>query len=517
VVTGTAWLNQMLSPLIPRSLQNRLLLTYLALMFLGVGGLIVWTGLRLQDASIQAAEHHLELQASLVATSLHEPLEDWRRGRDQGGRSLQALVQSSARTLGGRLTVYDSGLRTVISSEYDDEYFEDREYPDEDDDDHDDDDDDHDDDDDEDHPELVAARDGLEQYDQRWDESFGERALFAAAPLLSESGEVEGVVQLSTSLGPIFRDIIQTWAALVAAGAVVLLVTTVASLLLARQLAAPIRAVTVAADAIASGDLTHQIGPSGPEETRQLAQTFNRMAAQVRDMLARQEAFVADAAHELRSPLTSIRLRVEMIQQHGEEDPKIADRYMPKLLHDIDNMRRLIEHLLALSRLDQAEDSSRSPVDLAPLLYELTDDMGSLFQAAGLTLRVDVPPHLPETIADADAMRTVFRNLLDNALQYTPADGHVTLGAQSRDGNLEISVFDTGQGISPEHLPHIFERFYRIDKARSRRKGGAGLGLSLVRSIVESHGGRVDVESELAAGTSFTVQLPGPDPAPAWT
>ncbi len=508
MATVTEWLNQMLRTLKPRSLQNRLLLTYLALMFLGVGGLIVWTGLRLQGASIQAAEHHLELQATLVANSLHEPLEDWRRGLDQGGRSLQALIQSSARTLGGRLTVYDSGLRTVISSDHDDDYFEDREYLD-------DDDDDHDDDHEEDHPELVAARAGLEQYDLRWDESFGERALFAAAPLLSESGEVEGVVQLSTALGPIYRDVIQTWAALVAAGAVVLLVTTAVSLLLARQLAAPIREVTAAADAIASGDLTHQIGPSGPEETRQLARTFNRMAEQVRDMLARQEAFVADAAHELRSPLTSIRLRVEMIQQHGEEDPEIADRYLPMLLQDIDNLRRLIDHLLALSRLDQAEDSSRARVDLAPLLYELTDDMGSLFQAAGLSLRVDVPPHLSETIADPDAMRTVFRNLLDNALQYTPADGHVTLSAQSRDGILEISVSDTGQGMSPEHLSHIFERFYRIDKARSRRKGGAGLGLSLVRSIVEDHGGNVIVESELAAGTSFTVQLPGPEQAPA--
>ncbi len=235
------------------------------------------------------------------------------------------------------------------------------------------------------------------------------------------------------------------------------------------------------------------------------------MADQVQEMLARQQAFVADAAHELRTPLTGIRLRLEMLQKHGSEDAGLYQRYVPQLAREIEHLQRLVEHLLALTRLDRNGESPRANVDLAPMLYDMADEIGGLAKAAGLTLHVEVPAHLPLVRVNVDAMRSVVRNLLDNAIQYTPSDGQITLRARERDAGAEMSVLDTGQGIPPESLQRIWERFYRVDTARSRRQGGAGLGLALVRAIVEAHGGRVSVQSDLGKGSTFTVWLPPAD------
>jgi two-component system phosphate regulon sensor histidine kinase PhoR len=131
-----------------------------------------------------------------------------------------------------------------------------------------------------------------------------------------------------------------------------------------------------------------------------------------------------------------------------------------------------------------------------------------LVQAAGHTLRVDVPPHLPPVLVNADQMQAVVRNLLDNAIKYTPSSGTITLSATAMPHEVQIAVADTGPGIPPESLPRIFDRFYRVDKARSRALGGAGLGLSLVKDIVEAYGGWVEVQSEVGQGSRFTLHLP---------
>ena len=235
-----------------------------------------------------------------------------------------------------------------------------------------------------------------------------------------------------------------------------------------------------------------------------------------------------------------------MLQRHGRDNPELTQRYLQQMESEIEHLRRLVDHLLTLSRLDEGQELPRIPLDLAPILYDLADEMGPLAQSAGLRLHVDVPPHLPAVVANADSMRMVVRNLLDNAIKHTPSGGEITLHARANDAEpteglrangqqspqaqhssfvighppdqgprsgghpsaVVIQVTDTGSGIPPEHLPHIFERFYRVDKTRSRRHGGAGLGLSLVRSIVEAHGGQISVESQVGRGSVFTVRLP---------
>jgi len=488
-------------------------------MLLGLGGLILWTGFRLQTAIIEQAEHDLELEALIIANALREPLEKWEEGEMPEGRSLEALVRSYAQSIGVRVTVVGPGLWVLLSSDASvPPHLE------------------------HDHPEIIAARLGTEQHDIRWDEWSNAERLFVAAPILGEENEVEGIVQLSVPMVPLYAEIRRTWVSLFLAGTVMLLVTALVSLVLARQVAGPIRNLTAVTEGIAAGDLDQQVTPSGPDEIQRLGRAFNRMAERVREMLARQQAFVANAAHELRSPLTGIRLRIEMLQRHGRENPHLAQHYLRQVESEVEHLRRLVDHLLTLSRLDEGEQLPRTLLDLAPILYDLADEMGPLVQAAGLRLQVEVPPHLPAVEANADSIRMVVRNLLDNAIKYTPAGGEVTLRAEvqtvqlassptgngqsrrpsisptrsfSGGGNsaVVIQVTDTGPGIPPEHLPHIFERFYRVDKTRSRRQGGAGLGLSLVRSIVEGYGGSVEVQSEVNRGTTFTIYLPTRDGA----
>ncbi|MFQ6058704.1 MAG: sensor histidine kinase [Anaerolineae bacterium] len=517
MATVTASWTPMLRRLMPRSLQSRLLLTYLVLILLGLGGLILWTGLRLQTAVVEQAEHDLELESFIIANSLRDPLEKWREGEGFEGRSLDALIRSYAQGVGVRVTLIEPSLRVTLSS--DEAVPVHLEH---------------------DHPEIVAARAGGEQHDVRWDEWQNEERLFVAAPILSEEGALDGVLQLSVPMAPLYAEMRRTWMSLLVAGGVVLVATALVSLLLARQVAGPIRSLTAVTEGMAAGELDQQVTPAGPDEIERLGRAFNRMAEQVREMLARQRAFVANAAHELRSPLTSLRLRIEMLQRHGRDNPELAQHYLRQMEREVEHLRRLVDHLLALSRLDEGQEPPRSPLDLAPLLYELADEMGPLVQAAGLRLQVDVPPHLPAVAANADPMRMVVRNLLGNAIKYTPPGGQVTLKAtlgpdQRRTTNDQrlrsslvvrrssasatspaviIQVSDTGPGIPAEHLPRIFERFYRVDETQSRRKGGAGLGLSLVRSIVEAYDGWVSVESTPGRGSTFSVHLPVREPNP---
>ncbi len=520
----------MLHRLMPRSLERRLLFTYVVLMVLGLGGLILWTGLRLQTAIVEQVEHDLELQAFIIADALREPLEHWKKGENQTERSLNALVHSYTQNVGvyitginrarayalntgARVTIVTPSFHVLISS--DDAvpaHFEHN------------------------HPEIVAAQTGNEQHDIRWDEWRNEERLFVAAPIIAvedEAKELKGIVQLSVPMAPLYTEMRHTWASLVGAGGMVLVATALVSLLLARQVAGPIRNLTVVTEAMAAGELDQQVKPTGPAEIERLGRAFNRMAGRVREMLARQQAFVANAAHELRSPLTSLQLRIDMLQRHSQEYPELAQHYLSQMEGEIERLRRLVDHLLTLSRLDEGELPPQSPLDLAPLLYEVADEMHPLAQMAGLRLWIDVPPHLPTVMANADSMHTMVRNLLDNAIKYTPAGGEVVLRAMTeglrhdeRDRRslifrrsppkqaglaVVIQVTDTGSGIPAEHLPHIFGRFYRVDKGRSRGQGGAGLGLSLVRSIVEAHSGWVSVESAPEQGSTFTVHLPVTD------
>jgi signal transduction histidine kinase len=460
--------------------------TYLLLVFLGLGGLIAWTGQRLQAATIAQAERELELQAHIIADALRDPLE----GRAESGRSqgtpLASLIDSYARTAGSRVTIVDARLQTIISSEPQQSTASQAAAT-----------------------ELLAAQQGRPAYDIRRDADSNEERLFVAAPIAADRRGLIGFVQLARPMAPVYADVGRLWLSLLVAGGVILLLTVVVSLALARRLAAPILQLTRVSERLAQGDLAERARPDGPAEIRQLGQAFNRMAERLQEMLARQQAFVGHAAHEFRSPLASLRLRLEMLQApDAQDDHDLAQRYLGQMEREVEHLKELVDHLLVLVSLDEGQQPPRVALDLAPLLYAVADEVGPLAWEAGLQVRVDVPPHLPPLWGSPEQLRVVIRNLLDNAIKYTPTGGSVAIAAQAVDSEVQVQVRDTGIGIPAEALPRIFDRFYRVDAARSRRQGGAGLGLALVRAIVAAHGGRVEVTSQPGTGSTFAVHLP---------
>ncbi|MDI6871079.1 MAG: ATP-binding protein [Bacillota bacterium] len=226
--------------------------------------------------------------------------------------------------------------------------------------------------------------------------------------------------------------------------------------------------------------------------------------------------FVANVSHELRTPLTSLQGFVETLQDGAADDPATLHRFLGIIAAETARLARLVDDLLDLSRLESGLLALRSsPVDLGALIQRTLAFYEPAAQAKRVTLEAAVPPDLPPVPGDEDLLEQVLRNLVDNAVKYTPEGGRVEVAAEQvsypdRRREVVVRVADTGPGIPPEHLPRLFERFYRVDRARSRQLGGTGLGLAIVKHIVERHGGRVWLESAPGAGARFSVALPLP-------
>jgi heavy metal sensor kinase len=245
------------------------------------------------------------------------------------------------------------------------------------------------------------------------------------------------------------------------------------------------------------------------DELGRLARTINAMIARLERSFAEVRRFTADASHELRTPLTAIRLEAELALKKSL-DPEERDQILCNVLEECERLTRLTEQLLALAREDAGAAPAREPLDLASLARGVAETMRPLAESRGLKLQVAVDGVLA-VCGDEGRLRQVFYNLLDNAIKYTPEGGEVRIHSGRRDGAAFVVVADDGVGVAAEHLPHLFERFYRVDKARSRQgdgPGGAGLGLSIAESIVAAHGGRIELKSEPGRGMTATVTLP---------
>jgi two-component system heavy metal sensor histidine kinase CusS len=249
-----------------------------------------------------------------------------------------------------------------------------------------------------------------------------------------------------------------------------------------------------------------RIPPGGlPGELRTLADTFNRMLDRLQESIARLSRFSADIAHELRTPLNNLRGEIEVTLSK----PRTADEYSETLgsaLEECGRLAQLIDSLLFLARAEDPKTQiQREPFDLRRELESLRDFYDAAANDAGVRLMVEADGEQPVTMNRPLIQRAVG-NLIANALSHTPSGGTVTLSTSRDDEGILITVRDTGRGIPPEHLPHIFDRFYRADPARTG--GGVGLGLAIVKSIVELHGGTVSAESEFERGTTVTVRFP---------
>jgi len=218
--------------------------------------------------------------------------------------------------------------------------------------------------------------------------------------------------------------------------------------------------------------------------------------------------FVANASHELKTPVAAILGAAETLTSGGLADPAAAARFTDTIHRHARRLARLIDDLLALSRLEGGIPTERRPVAVGEVAAEICGLMEEPFVAAGVALTCHIDPDLPPWHGDRRAVEEILTNLLDNARAYTPEGGEVEVRVVPAGGGIALSVRDTGIGIAADHLDRIFERFYRVDPARSRAAGGTGLGLALVKHLMESLGGRIAVASEVGVGSTFTVELP---------
>lgn len=288
----------------------------------------------------------------------------------------------------------------------------------------------------------------------------------------------------------------------------VLLGATLGGLFLANRALRPIDQITRTAQDISAGDLSQRIDYRGmPDEVGRLAQTFDQMLDRLQTSFEREKRFTADVSHELRTPLTAIKGRIGMIL-HQSRTQEQYEGALSKLDQQVDRMIRLINDLLLLSRLDE----KRLPwhpvnLDLSKLLEATVEQMGQLAEERQIQLIERIQPELFMQ-GDPDHLIRVFLNLLDNAIKYTPVQGQVIVLAESQGTQVCIQFRDTGEGIPSEHLPHLFERFYRVEGARSRQTGGTGLGLAIAHELTQLHNGTLVVQSQIDQSTTFSILLP---------
>jgi len=236
---------------------------------------------------------------------------------------------------------------------------------------------------------------------------------------------------------------------------------------------------------------------------------------ELRRLEAVRRDFVANVSHELKTPLTSISGYAETLLT-DTPDPETTRRFLTTILDNARRMQRLVDDLLDLARIEAGRwQPEAEPVDVQETAQEMWAEFAERAAVRGVQFAVDIAPSAGTVVVDADALRQVLTNLLDNSLRYTPRGGRIVCRSRLEDSGVAISVADNGSGISYEHLPRIFERFYRADQSRSREEGGTGLGLAIVKHLVEAHGGRVYAESERGVGTTVSCWFPG-SAAPAW-
>jgi two-component system sensor histidine kinase BaeS len=272
---------------------------------------------------------------------------------------------------------------------------------------------------------------------------------------------------------------------------------------LGAMLARPLREIGGAARRIAEGDYEARIPRQGPEEIVSLSDSFNQMAAALEEQERMRREFIANAAHELRTPLTNLQGYLEALRDGViEPDPATFE----SLLDEAERLVRLSRSLDTLAAGDAGAATQPIDLDLAATIRMAVDLARPAIYAAGLDLDVDLPDTLPAR-GEPDQLAQVVGNLLQNAVRYTPARGRVSVKAERRPADVLVSVANSGEGIPAGDLPHVFERFYRVDKSRDRASGGAGIGLAIVRQIVEAAGGAVGAESRNGM-TRFWFSLP---------
>ncbi|NLM52665.1 MAG: cell wall metabolism sensor histidine kinase WalK [Firmicutes bacterium] len=358
---------------------------------------------------------------------------------------------------------------------------------------------------------MEIARALMRFEDEAWSIQYSDLSdtwvMQVAVPVLN-GDKVVGAVFIASSLAEVYevqKDLRNYIIILM------LLTIMLAGLLghfLARRITDPIESLTVAAEKMAAGDLSQHVSVRSQDEIGRLTKQFNEMAMRLQESTRQLKDFVANASHEMRTPLTSLNLLVKSLREYPL-DKEEQEEFLADIDQELERLIHLVEELLDLSRLDRlAAEDTMMTVDVVPLLRDTLDALQRRAEDKNIALTYNLADKAKAFVVPHQIKQVVF-NLIDNAIKYTPEGGQISVNLTQEPNLLKLTVSDTGIGIPVEQREKVFERFYRIDKARSREQGGTGLGLSIVLEIVKRHQGKVWIEDGPGGqGTTFVVTLP---------
>jgi signal transduction histidine kinase len=366
-----------------------------------------------------------------------------------------------------------------------------------------------------DRPEVVKAmKEGFGQ-STRPSETLGYNMKYVAVRV-SDDGDVLGVVRFAMPLSEVQLEMQVIYRAVLLGAIVALVIALTIAYFVSRSMTSPIREMKEIAGRLAQGDFSRKVRIKSQDELGELAKSLNTMADELQakmENLKRMDRvrtdFVANVSHELKTPLTLIKGYIETLEDKAIDDSEKARKFISIIKEHTDRLSNIIDDLLSLSELELSRDSIvKSEFDLKSLIDDIALGFGHELTARKQTLSIEPRGDNFIITADRDKVEQVFVNLVDNAVKYTGEAGRIVVSILEQDSAITVTVEDNGIGIPPEHLDRVFERFYRVDKARSRQLGGTGLGLGIAKHIVLAHKGEIRIESDVNRGTKVFVMLP---------
>ncbi|MGV2938602.1 sensor histidine kinase [Mesobacillus sp. LC4] len=340
-----------------------------------------------------------------------------------------------------------------------------------------------------------------------FEERFGRKILAVAIPLLDDN-RLEGIIYLYVPLAKISELTVDFSFLWLIGGVLFIIIAAFLGFKMLRKLTRPLAAMKEAAERVSGGDYSARVNIKSEDEIGQLAKAFNHMSESVQKEDEKKREFLADVSHELRTPISYIKGYSEALETGMIKEPDEKNKYLKLINRESGRMVKLVQDLLDLSRLDADEYSlMKSPFPLAQLIEDFIIKYGPALDEKKISLTLNLDPDIIIN-GDEGRLEQIFQNLIDNAIRYTESGGRISIRLAKHAYGCKVEIEDTGTGIPEEDIKKLTERFYRVNKARSRADGGTGLGLAIVDKLVELHNGKMEISSELGHGTSITLYFP---------
>ena len=355
-------------------------------------------------------------------------------------------------------------------------------------------------------PEIAKAMEGNDVFS--WHYHDGAMRSMAAVPIFSY-GTLVGCIYMmeyDTAQGALIQSLQNN---ILTITLILELVVIAFSIAFSSAFSRRLRRILMSMRIIREGDYSHKVVMGGRDELTVLGDEFNTLTDKLQTSENKRRQFVSDASHELKTPLASIKLLSDSILQNDMDSDTIRE-FVGDIGNEADRLNRMSQKLLSLSRIETQEDGSCEIILMAPTVERVVRMLRAIAEKNSITIVLDLDNDCPILILEDDLYQITF-NLVENGIKYNIPGGTLTISLSRNEDNAVLQVADTGMGIPEEAVGHIFERFYRVDKARSRKSGGSGLGLSIVRNMVERNSGTIQVESTLGKGSVFTVSFPAFD------